>query len=155
MLQLLTHTGHITRPYQQHLVTENGFNRETLINFQQKFAGIGRECFRFSSVQVSVLLQILELHQQFSLNGYRTNSIEFISVTLHRLSSHCRLVDLFVIYDLRPQFVSQIVTGFLVLYLEDMGISLGLLSTVGQLMATCSQCMLIKSYEKEVPWLNV
>ena len=114
MLQLLTHSHHVTRPYQQHFVTENGSNRVTLINFQLKFAGIGRECFRFSSVQVLSLLQILELPEQFSLNGYRTTSIEAICVTLHRLSSQCRLVDLSFIYDLRPQFISQIVNGFMV-----------------------------------------
>ena len=40
MLQLLTHSHHVTRPYQQHFVTENDSNRVTLTNFQQKFAGI-------------------------------------------------------------------------------------------------------------------
>ena len=77
--------------------------------------------FRFDTSQVINLIDYLQIPQCISFNGCKTSAIEAICISLHRLSSHCRFIDLSMIYDLRPQVLSQIFAGMMVLLFRKYG----------------------------------
>jgi len=119
--ELLLTPDSVLRPYQQHFTTENGENRVTLENFQEKFNGLAKVYFRFELDQVIQLMEVLQMPSHLLFNGYRTTSIEAICVSLHRLSSQCRFVDLSMIYDRLPQFLSQIFSGTMIFIFRKFG----------------------------------
>jgi len=111
----------VLRPYQQHFVTDNGENRVTLDNFRLKFTGLATAYFRFDIDQMLQLRDLLQMPPDLLFNGYRTTSIEALCVSLHKLASQCRLIDLSPIYDRRPQFLSQIFVGTMIFIFRKFG----------------------------------
>jgi len=111
---LISAPDSLLRPYQQHFVTESGANRVTIENFHEKFRGLSRAYFRFDLAQVLQLIEVLQIPSRLVFNGYNTTALEAVCVSLHRLATHCRFIDLSLIYDCRPQFLSQVFAGTMV-----------------------------------------
>ena len=64
---------------------------------------------------------ITQIPQQLNFDNYRTSGLEALLLTLRRLSSHCRYIDLAMEFDLRPQFQSQIFNGLIVFLFRKYG----------------------------------
>jgi len=103
----------ILRPYQSHLRTDSGANRTR--NFEDlrlRFGVDASRILRFSVPQIEEIVDVLQIPADFSFCGHNCTGIEALTISLHRMSTHMRFVDLSLVYDLLPSFLSQIFAGF-------------------------------------------
>jgi len=102
----------IVRPYQQHFITEDGCNRVSWENLDEKYPdGIFKSLFRFEKLHIPTVIISLELPEVISFDGYMTTDVEALLLLLRRLSSCVRYIDISMEFDLLPQFQSQVFNG--------------------------------------------
>jgi len=88
---------------------------------QQKFGIDSSVVFRFSIPQLQMMIDTLNIPEHFIFCGHRSNGIEALTVSLHRLACPIRFADLSIIYDLLPSHLSQIFAGFMLWIYDTFG----------------------------------
>ena len=112
----------VVRPYQAHLRSDSGSNRIRSMNdVQQKFGIDSSVVLKFTILQLQMMIDTLNIPEHFIFCGHRSNGIEALTVSLHRLACPIRFADLSIIYDLLPSHLSQIFAGFMLWIYDTFG----------------------------------
>jgi len=119
---ILSHPASILRPYQSHMRTDSGTNRiQTRDDLLSKFGVEAQRILRFSVSQLDEIVTVLQIPDNFIFCGHHCTGIEALVISLHRMSSHVRFIDLSYVYDLLPSFLSQIFAGFMLWIYSNYG----------------------------------
>jgi len=120
--EIVSSSNTVLRPYQSHMRTDSGVNRiRTREDLSRHFGIEAKRILRFSVEQIDEVLNTLQIPTQFIFSGHHCSGVEALVISLHRMSSHVRFVDLSCIYDLLPSFLSQIFSGFMLWIFSNYG----------------------------------
>jgi len=120
--EILRRPSTILRPYQSHMRTDSGANRiKTVGDLRSHFGVESQRVLRFSIEQLEEMIDVMKIPKEFVFCGHRSTGVEALAISLHRMSSHVRFVDLSYTYDLLPSFLSQIFAGFMYWVFSNFG----------------------------------